>query len=85
MADDSGIEIDYLKGQLGIYSNRYAKGDFKNARFKILKSLKNIPDNQRTARFVCVIALFNPKTNNLKMFKGESKGCLKGVPTKDVP
>lgn len=76
IADDSGLEIDALKGQLGIYSGRFANGDFKSACFKILKYLKNTPDNQRTARFVCTIALFDPKTNQTKTFTGESHGLI---------
>ncbi len=55
LADDSGIEVDALNGQPGIYSARYsAKGDDAN-NIKLLKALEGVPDQQRTARFRCCI------------------------------
>jgi len=61
IADDSGIEIDYLKGAPGIYSARFSgdkKGlgatDEKNNR-KVLESLKGVPQGQRTARYQCIL------------------------------
>lgn len=58
MADDSGIEVDALNGAPGIYSARYAGpecDDDANNR-KLLEALKDIPAEQRGARFHCVIA-----------------------------
>jgi XTP/dITP diphosphohydrolase len=58
MADDSGIEVDALNGAPGIYSARYAGpgcDDDANNR-KLLEALKDVPTEQRTARFHCVIA-----------------------------
>ena len=59
IADDSGLEIDYLGGEPGIYSARYlghdTSYDYKNS--EILKKLEGVPDEERTARFVCAIAL----------------------------
>jgi XTP/dITP diphosphohydrolase len=58
MADDSGIEVDALNGAPGIYSARYAGpgcDDDANNR-KLLEALKDVPEEQRTARFHCVIA-----------------------------
>ena len=60
LADDSGIEVDALKGQPGIYSARYAKmnnageGDEAN-NLRLLNDLKNVPNEKRTARFRCCI------------------------------
>lgn len=57
MADDSGLEVDALKGQPGIYSARYAgqgASDSEN-NAKLLKALADIPEQARTARFQCVI------------------------------
>lgn len=57
LADDSGIEVDALNGQPGIYSARYSgEGDDAN-NIKLLKDLKGVPDEQRTARFRCCIVL----------------------------
>jgi len=55
LADDSGIEVDALNGQPGIYSARYSgEGDEAN-NLKLLEAMKDIPDGQRTARFRCCI------------------------------
>ena len=57
LADDSGIEVDFLQGAPGVYSARYAgkhgKNDANNA--KLLQELKGVSDDKRTARFQCVI------------------------------
>ncbi len=57
IADDSGIEVDYLQGQPGIYSARYAgenATDSDNVN-KLLKALEGTASEQRTARFQCVL------------------------------
>ena len=62
LADDSGLEIDYLDGAPGIYSARFAgedtSYDIKNRIF--LDKLDGVPDKDRTARFVCAIAAAFP-------------------------
>ena len=62
LADDSGLEIDYLGGEPGIYSARYmgehTSYDIKNNH--ILERLKGVPKEQRTARFVCAVAAVFP-------------------------
>ncbi|MBT8145412.1 MAG: RdgB/HAM1 family non-canonical purine NTP pyrophosphatase [Gammaproteobacteria bacterium] len=59
IADDSGIEVDALNGEPGIYSARYAGDATDNAdqanNDKLLKALANVPEPERTARFQCVI------------------------------
>lgn len=59
IADDSGLEVDYLNGAPGIYSARYAgehasDGDNLN---KLLVAMQDVPDDQRSARFHCVLVL----------------------------
>lgn len=57
LADDSGIEVDFLKGEPGIYSARYAgagASDQENLE-KLLSTLKDVPDAERTARFQCLM------------------------------
>ena len=62
LADDSGLEIDYLDKAPGIYSARYLGHDtpysIKNQ--MILDKLKDVPEEERTARFVCSMALALP-------------------------
>src|SRR5580658_2114378 len=62
MADDSGLEVDALQGKPGVYSARWAEingagaGDAANNAL-LLRQLADVPDTQRTGRFVCVLAL----------------------------
>ena len=62
LADDSGLEIDYLNKEPGIYSARYMGEDtsyhIKNA--NLIQRLEGVPDEKRTARFVCAIAAAFP-------------------------
>ena len=62
MADDSGLEIDYLNCEPGIYSARYMGEDtsyrIKNA--NLIERLEGVPEEKRTARFVCAIAAILP-------------------------
>ncbi len=62
LADDSGLEVDYLNKEPGIYSARYEGVDtpyaIKNQ--KIIDRLEGVPDEKRTARFVCAIAAAFP-------------------------
>lgn len=62
LADDSGLEVDALDGRPGVYSSRYAgaEGDDEANNRKLLQELAGVPDEQRTARFVCVAALVTP-------------------------
>jgi XTP/dITP diphosphohydrolase len=59
VADDSGLEVDYLKGAPGIYSSRYAGLDHDDAANirKLLADMEGIPASRRAARFRCVIAI----------------------------
>ena len=55
IADDSGLEVDYLNGAPGIHSARYSgKGDRAN-NAKLLQALAGVPEQQRSARFQCVL------------------------------
>ena len=62
LADDSGLEVDYLNKEPGIYSARYLGEDtsytIKNA--AIIERLAGVPDEKRTARFVCAVACVMP-------------------------
>jgi XTP/dITP diphosphohydrolase len=68
LADDSGLEVDALNGAPGIYSARYCgeEGNDEKNNEKLLRELKNVPEEKRTARFVCVLALCAPKSHGAK-------------------
>lgn len=62
IADDSGLAIDYLAGRPGVYSARYAgepTNDLLNNE-KVLKEMAGVPREERTARFICVLAFAVP-------------------------
>jgi XTP/dITP diphosphohydrolase len=68
LADDSGLEVDALGGAPGIYSARYAGeecNDEKNNR-QLLQELKTVPEHERTARFVCALALCAPASRGIE-------------------
>ena len=70
LADDSGLAIDALNGAPGVYSARYAgeeKNDEANME-KVLAELQGIPDEKRTARFCCAIALAGPNMDTKTAF-----------------
>lgn len=83
VADDSGLEIDYLNKAPGVMSARYlghdTSYDYKNA--KILEQLEGVPDNKRTARFVCAMAVACPNKET-KAVRGTIEGiighCIQG-------
>ncbi len=76
MADDSGLEIDYLNGEPGVYSARYmghdTSYDIKNN--AIIERMKNVSGNDRSARFVCAIAAVFPDGKEFV-----EKGTMEGV------
>jgi XTP/dITP diphosphohydrolase len=88
LADDSGIEIDALGGAPGMHSARYAADEphlaeantddhLNNAR--VLRELRNVPQEKRTGRFVCVLAAArNGKT--LATFRGTAEGQILDAP-----
>ena len=62
IADDSGLVVDALGGEPGVYSARYAgeHGNDKANNEKLLKGLESVPDDKRTARFVCCVCVHFP-------------------------
>lgn len=77
MADDSGLEIDYLNKEPGIYSARYmgedTSYDIKN--HELIRRLEGVPDEKRTARFVCAIAAVFPDGTQ-KVVRGTMEGII---------
>ena len=76
LADDSGLEIDYLVGEPGVYSARYMGEDtpYEIKNNKILDILKDVEEEKRGARFVSVIALAIPQKEPIT-----TKGTIEGI------
>ena len=72
LSDDSGLEIDILEGDPGIYSARWGgkKGDFVKAMNRVFKELNKKDKNWKTkkikARFICVLTIYGPKQKTIK-------------------
>ena len=78
LADDSGIAVDALNGEPGIYSARYGFDDSLDDWGRLLLLLKNteqVPDGQRQAQFVCVITMVTPEGKVIQA-RGEIHGEL---------
>ena len=77
LADDSGLEVDTLGGEPGVYSARYGgPGLSEVQRYElVLEKLRGVPAERRGARFYCVIALARPGQPTLT-FDGEVKGAI---------
>ena len=77
LADDSGLEVRYIGGEPGVHSARFAgenATDQQNNQ-KLLDLMKNIPMDERRARFKCVLILYNSLYNNL-IFEGRCDGYV---------
>jgi XTP/dITP diphosphohydrolase len=84
VADDSGLEVDALDGRPGVHSARYSgpgATDERNYR-KLLEALKDVPQEKRTARFVCVITAFAPTGESL-VTRGAWEGRIATAPRGD--
>ena len=86
LADDSGLEVDALGGAPGVFSARYAgRGETRAERDranneKLLKELEGVPDDQRSARFVCAMCLADAGGSVLAETRGEFEGQIAHVP-----
>lgn len=82
LADDSGLEIDYLNKEPGIYSARYMGEDtsYEIKNQALIDRLEGVPKEQRTARFVCAIAAALPDGKTL-MARGTMEGYIGWEPS----
>jgi XTP/dITP diphosphohydrolase len=60
LADDSGIEVDFMDGEPGVYSARWVEGSDEDRTLALLSRLAGVPDDARTARYRCVICVASP-------------------------
>jgi len=74
LADDAGLEVAALNGAPGVASKRFFKNDLKNRNRKLLDLIKDKVDKR--AKFVSVVAVFNPVNNLTQTFIGEEQGLI---------
>ena len=81
LADDSGLEIDWLGKEPGIYSSRYMGEDtpypVKNA--ELLRRMEGVPDDKRTARFVCAVCYVRPDGSSETV-----RGTMEGIVAHEI-
>lgn len=76
LADDSGLEVDYLNGEPGVYSSRFAgeRATYSQNNQKLLHLLQDVPPEKRQARFRCVMAL--KTATEVKFVEGVCEGTI---------
>lgn len=79
LADDSGLEVDALGGAPGVRSARYAPGPDADRIAALLAHLEDVPWEQRTARFRCVVAIATPE-GELYTAEGTCEGVIATAP-----
>ncbi|MCK6547430.1 RdgB/HAM1 family non-canonical purine NTP pyrophosphatase [Myxococcota bacterium] len=80
LADDSGLCVDALGGAPGVRSARYAEGDDRARWEKLLRALADVPASERTARFVCALALAIPGEATI-VVEGTCEGTIAHGPS----
>lgn len=78
LADDSGIEIDYLDGFPGVFTKRWHEGTDRQRNLSIIEKLKNVPKEKRTITFTTAIAISNGKNTICEL------GTVKGFVAESV-
>jgi XTP/dITP diphosphohydrolase len=82
LSDDSGLAVEALGGRPGVYSARYAgpHATYAERMSRLLEELAAAGDAERRARFVCVIAVADPSTAEVRTFEGVCEGHIARAP-----
>jgi XTP/dITP diphosphohydrolase len=77
LADDTGLFVDALDGAPGVYSSRFAGpgASYDDNCSLLLERMKDVPLEERTARFICVVSLVVPEMDD-RLFRGEVEGLI---------
>ncbi len=75
IADDSGLCVDSLNGEPGVYSARYSGGNDEDNIAFLLEKMKNIPDEKRTAHFICCMSCVFPDGTKISV-QGSVEGMI---------
>lgn len=80
LADDAGLIIDALDGRPGVKSARYVPGTDQDRYEKVLEEMKDVPEKERTGRYVSVAAIFDPVTKKIRTCQGVSEVMIAHEP-----
>lgn len=82
LADDSGLEVDALGGEPGVYSARYGEAGWNDIqRYQyLLQKMMNVPNHLRNARFCSVVVLYDPLNNRAETTSGVVEGIILDQP-----
>ena len=80
LADDSGLEVDWLEGAPGLHSARFGVGSDADRVELLLAKLQGASDGDRRARFVSVVAIVHPTVGVINVAKGECRGRIISEP-----
>ena len=83
LADDSGLEVDWVAGAPGLHSARFGAGSDADRVELLLSKLTEAPDDQRQARFVSVVAIVHPTVGVINVSEGECRGRINHFPVGD--
>lgn len=76
LAEDAGLEVDALDGRPGVFSARYAPGTDEDRYLKLLAEMKDVPDEDRGARFKAVIAIYDQSSGKIRTCEGVYLGKI---------
>ncbi|MFA5753875.1 MAG: RdgB/HAM1 family non-canonical purine NTP pyrophosphatase [Patescibacteria group bacterium] len=81
LADDSGLSIDALGGRPGVFSARYSgMGSDAANNEKVLAEMSGIPEEERSCRYICCVAIYDPKTKFVATTEGQWEGRISFEP-----
>ena len=80
LADDSGLEVDWLEGAPGVHSARFASGSDAERVELLLTKLQGATNGDRRARFMSVVAIVHPTVGVISVVEGECRGRINHAP-----
>jgi XTP/dITP diphosphohydrolase len=80
LADDSGLEVDWLEGAPGLHSARFGNGSDADRIRLLLSKMTGVADDYRRARFVSVVAIVHPTVGVINVAEGECRGRINHAP-----
>jgi len=76
LADDTGLFVDALGGEPGIHAKRWHAGTEEERNKRLLERMKDVVEEDRTCRYVGVLAIYNPSRDKFWVFEGISEGSI---------